>query len=140
MSEALYSTPILRLAATIPHIGLIDGVRFRVQKTSRICGSRLTVSVDLDASGRVTAFGQEVKACALGQASASLMGQQVLGLDRASFEAAEAAMRAMIAGEAYHFPAGFAEFAILEPVKDHKARHGSVMLPFECLAEVFSQR
>jgi len=138
MTDALYSTPILRLAATIPHLGLDAVAPVQVQKTSRICGSRVRVSLAFDDAGRVATFGQEVKACALGQASASLMGRVVVGLDAASFAAADSAMHAMIKGAAFSFPEGFEDFTILAPVKDHKARQHSVMLPFDCLREAFS--
>src|SRR3546814_3015744 len=71
MAEALYNTRILRLAASIPHAARLPNPQASVAKRSPVCGSRVTVDVDLDSAGRISALGQEVRACALGQASAA---------------------------------------------------------------------
>ena len=89
VATTLYNRDILRLAAAIPHLGRLEHPQASVEKRSPVCGSRVTVDLVLDGQGRVAALGQEVKACALGQASASLMGAHALG--RSGEELAEAA-------------------------------------------------
>ena len=89
MSATLYNARILRLATTIPHQARLSDPQATVSKRSPICGSRVTVDVVMDDGGRVAALGQEVRACALGQASAALMGEHALG--RTAAELAEAA-------------------------------------------------
>src|SRR3546814_5572590 len=86
MAEALYNTRILRLAASIPHAARLPNPQASVAKRSPVCGSRVTVDVDLDSAGRISALGQEVRACALGQASAALMGASAIGRSGASSE------------------------------------------------------
>jgi NifU-like protein involved in Fe-S cluster formation len=79
---ALYNRDILRLAAAIPHLGRLAHPQASAEKASPICGSRVAVDLVLDGEGRVVALGQEVKACALGQASAALMGGHAIGRTR----------------------------------------------------------
>lgn len=88
MSEALYNTAILRLAASIPHQQRLSAPQASVVKVSPVCGSRVTVDVELGPDGRVARFGQEVRACALGQAAASLFGAHVIGRSPAELVAA----------------------------------------------------
>src|SRR5437763_17057054 len=88
MPSALYNRDILRLAASIPHLGRLAAPQASVEKSSPICGSRVTVDVVTDGEGRVAKLLQDVRACALGQASASLMGAHVIG--RTAAELAEA--------------------------------------------------
>ena len=97
MTSPLYSRDILRLAASIPHLGRLDG-GVSVEKRSPVCGSRVTVDVVLDDGGRVAALGQEVHACALGQASAALMGAHAIGRNAAELAAARDALAAWLAG------------------------------------------
>src|SRR3546814_21064337 len=99
MAEALYNTRILRLAASIPHAARLPNPQASVAKRSPVCGSRVTVDVDLDSAGRISALGQEVRACALGQASAALMGASAIGRSGAEIAAARDALRAYLAGE-----------------------------------------
>src|SRR3546814_19069237 len=98
MAEALYNTRILRLAASIPHAARLPNPQASVAKRSPVCGSRVTVDVDLDSAGRISALGQEVPACALGQASAALMGASAFGRSGAELAAARAALRPYLAG------------------------------------------
>ncbi len=134
MSEQLYNTQILRLAASIPHEMRLDAPQVSVRKVSPICGSRVTVDFDLDADGRVSRFGQEVRACALGQASAALLGARVLGLDAASLAAARDGLRAFLKDETA-LPADWSELEIFAPARPHKARHASILLAWEAAAE-----
>ena len=98
MTSALYNRDILRLAASIPHQRRLEAPQASVMKQSPVCGSRVTVDIVTDDQGRVAELGQEVRACALGQASAALMGAHALG--RAPEELAEARDRlaAFLAG------------------------------------------
>ena len=134
MSEALYNTRILRLAAEIPHQMRLDMPAATVQKHSPICGSRITVDVVMD-EGRVTAFGQDVRACALGQASASILGAQVIGRSSAELAQTRDSLRAFLKGEGPAPDGAFAELAIFAPAIPHRSRHASILLGFEAAAE-----
>jgi NifU-like protein involved in Fe-S cluster formation len=131
---ALYNRDILRLATSIPHLGRLAEPQASVEKRSPVCGSRVAVDLVLDGEGRVAALGQEVKACALGQASAALMGANALGRTAGELEQARDALRAFLAGErddAGAWP-GLGLFAEARPFT---ARHASILLAFEAAAE-----
>lgn len=134
MSSALYNASILRLAASIPHATRLDEAQATVEKRSPVCGSRVTVDVMLDADGRLAALGQEVRACALGQASAALMGEHAPGLDVAALEQARDELAQWLAGERDAAP-DWPGLDILAPAIPHKARHASIRLAFEAVAE-----
>ena len=134
MTSALYSRDILRLAASIPyHIRLAqpDGT---AEKRSAVCGSRVVVDVALDGEGRVAALGQEVKACALGQASAALMGAQALGRSGEELAEARDALAAWLKGER-QAPGAWPGLEVLTPARAYAARHAAILLPFEAAAE-----
>lgn len=138
MSDQLYNTRILRLAASIPHQERLDAPQATVQKVSPICGSRITVDVCLE-GGRIAHFGQEVRACALGQAAASLLGRGIIGQSAAELAALRDTMRAFLKGDATDWSSfaggSWAELTIFEPAIPFKARHGSIMLAFDAVAE-----
>lgn len=134
MSEALYNTAILRLAASIPHQERLETPQASVRKVSPICGSRVTADVDLDESGRVARFGQEVRACALGQASAAILGAEVLGKTPLELAEARDALAAFLKGEA-DMPGDWPGIEVLSPAQPHKGRHGSILLAFQAAAE-----
>lgn len=134
MNAPLYNSTILRLAATIPHHRRLDHPDASVEKRSPVCGSRVTVDVIVDESGRVTELGQEVRACALGQASASLMAAEAIGRDADELEAARDALAAFLAGERDD-PGDWPGLDIFMPALPHKARHASIRLAFEAVAE-----
>lgn len=134
MSEALYNTTILRLAASIPHQERLESPQASVRKVSPICGSRVTVDLDLDDSGRVARFGQEVRACALGQASAAILGADVVGRTPMELAAARDALAAFLKGDA-ETPGGWPGIEVLAPAQPHKGRHGSILLAFQAAAE-----
>ncbi len=133
----LYSTDILRWTTRIPHTQRLLNADVTVVKTSRICGSRITADAKFT-DGRISAFGQEVKACALGQASAAIIGQNVLGLAPDELADVAARFRHMVKTGEADFPEKWSDLKLLAPVHDHPGRHGSVMLPFECLEAVFA--
>jgi len=134
VSSPLYNARILRLAASIPHASRLPDAQATVEKRSPICGSRVAVDVVLDGEGRLAALGQEVRACALGQASAALMGEHAFGRDVAALEAARDQLAAWLAGEREAAP-DWPGIDVLAPAIAHKARHASIRLAFEAVAE-----
>jgi NifU-like protein involved in Fe-S cluster formation len=138
MIDDLYSAKLLKLAANLPHSGRLAAPDASVEKVSKLCGSRVVVDVVV-ADGRVADFAQEVKACALGQAAASVLGAHVLGATPEELELARDQFRAMLKTGATAPDGRFADLAMLEPVKDYPARHASTLLAFEAAAEAVRQ-
>jgi NifU-like protein involved in Fe-S cluster formation len=134
MTQALYNTQILKLATSIPHQARLAQPQGTSERRSPICGSRVTVDVVLDGEGRVAELGQEVRACALGQASASLMGAHAIGRSLAELEEARDALTAFLAGERED-PGSWPGLEIFAPARPHSARHASIRLAFEAVAE-----
>jgi NifU-like protein involved in Fe-S cluster formation len=135
---ALYNRDILRLAASIPHLGRLDRPQASVEKRSPVCGSRIAVDVALDGDGRVAALGQEVKACALGQASAALMGAHAIGRAGEEIEAARDALAAFLRGESDN-PGDWPGLAVFADARRFPARHASILLAFEAAAEAAAE-
>jgi NifU-like protein involved in Fe-S cluster formation len=133
MTAPLYNTQILRLAATIPHQRRLPDPMGSSEKRSPICGSRVTVDINVDRDGRVRDVGLLVNACALGQASASLLGEAVIGTSAGEIAGARDALTAWLAGEG-EVP-DWPGFALFEPALPHSARHASIRLGFEAAAE-----
>ena len=133
MSEPLYNTAILRLAATIPHQTRLAAPQGTSRKVSPICGSRVTADVVLDTAGYIIDFGQEVRACALGQASASILGAGVLGKSASDLRVAHTALAAFLKAEG-DVPAGWPDLEIFRPAQAYKARHPSILLSFDAAA------
>jgi NifU-like protein involved in Fe-S cluster formation len=134
MTTALYNRDILRLAASIPHQRRLESPHATIEKRSPLCGSRVAVDVVLDEDGRISSLGQEVKACALGQASASLMGANAIGKSGHELADARDALAAYLEGTNSD-PGGWPGLAILSDARPYKARHASILLPFEAVAE-----
>ena len=126
----LYSGRILQLAADIPHLGRLPAPQGSAKRRSPLCGSTITADVVLK-DGRVVDFAQDVKACALGQASASVLGSVVIGRSLAELEAARDAVSAMLKDGAEAPAAPFAEYQVLIPARDYKNRHASILLALE---------
>lgn len=137
MTTALYNRDILRLAASIPHLGRLERPDARVEKRSIVCGSRIAVDVILAEDCSVAALGQEVKACALGQASASLMGASAIGRTAAELAEARDALKGFLAGTRAD-PGDWPGIEILRAAQPFAARHPSILLPFEAVAEAAS--
>lgn len=136
--DDLYSAKVLTLAANMPRAGRLASPQGSSEKVSKLCGSRVVVDVVLE-DGRVADFAQDVKACALGQASAAVLGEHVIGASVAELEAARDALKAMLkdGGPA---PLGrFADLKVLEVVRDYPPRHASTMLAFEAVVEAAHQ-
>ena len=134
MSAPLYNSTILRLASSIPHQARLPDAQASVERRSPVCGSRVTVDVALDAEGRVARLGQEVRACALGQASAALMGEHALGRSPQELAEARDALAAFLAGTRDD-PGDWPGLEIFGPARPHAARHASIRLAFEAVAE-----
>ncbi len=133
MSASLYNNDILRLAASIPHHQRLADPQASVEKRSPTCGSRITADVRM-ADGRLAEMGLDVKACALGQASASLMGAHAVGRTLDELETARDELTAWLAGERDALPA-WPGLEIFAPALPHSARHPSIRLGFEAVAE-----
>ncbi|MGB3279029.1 MAG: iron-sulfur cluster assembly scaffold protein [Pseudorhodobacter sp.] len=129
----LYSGRILELASDIPHLGRLPDPQATVRKRSPLCGSVVTVDLEMK-DGAVAAFAQDVKACALGQAAAAIVGRAVIGRTLAELQAGRDGLRAMLAGGPVP-PAPFDGFAALEPARDFRNRHASILLAIEAAAE-----
>jgi NifU-like protein involved in Fe-S cluster formation len=138
MLDDIYNSRILELAGNIPRIGRLAAPDATARAHSRLCGS--TVTIDLKMDGDVVSdFAHEVKACALGQASSSIMARHVVGAKAGELRAVREQMLKMLK-ENGPPPAGrFEELKFLEPVRDYKARHASTMLTFDALVDALDQ-
>jgi NifU-like protein involved in Fe-S cluster formation len=134
VTAPLYTRDILRLAASIPHLGRLPEAQASVEKRAPVCGSRVIVELALDAGGKVAAIGQEVRACAFGQAAAALMGAHVVGKDAAALAGARDALAAWLAGTSDD-PGAWPDLDMLAPARRLTARHGAILLPFQAAAE-----
>ncbi|HEV2817585.1 MAG TPA: iron-sulfur cluster assembly scaffold protein [Allosphingosinicella sp.] len=134
MTAPLYTRDILRLAAAIPHLGRLEGAQASVEKNSPICGSRVVVDLVTDGEGRVAELGQEVRACALGQASAALLGAHAVGRSADELAAARDALAAYLAG-AREDPGDWPGLAVFATARAYPARHAAILLPFAAAAE-----
>ncbi len=126
----LYSQRILALAAGIPHVGRLDAPHGSAMKRSPLCGSTVTVDVSMDGD-RIADFAQDVKACALGQASAAVLGAEVVGRSRDEIAAARAGLEAMLKKDGPAPAAPFGELEVLQPARDYKNRHASILLAWD---------
>lgn len=134
----LYSGRILQLAAAIPHLGRLPGPGATAKKRSPLCGSTLTVDLVMQ-EGRVAEFAQDVKACALGQASAAILGAAVIGRSRDELETARDQLRAMLQDGGPVPDAPFDGYEVLIPARDYKNRHASILLALEAACEAAAQ-
>jgi NifU-like protein involved in Fe-S cluster formation len=132
MNEPLYTVDILRLAATIPFLGRLEGPHGRAEVRSATCGSVVSVEVTLDEAMRVAGLGQQVQACAFGQASAALMGMHAIGRSLTEVRDALADFTAWLDGTRGD-PGGWPGLADLAPARARRARHGAMLLPFRGL-------
>ncbi len=134
MIDDLYSARILKAAANMPRAGRLAHPDASAEKVSKLCGSRVTVDVVLK-DGRIADYAQDVKACALGQAAAAIMGEHAVGASVQEIESARDALRAMLKAGGPAPEGRFADLAMLAPVKDYPPRHASTLLAFEATAE-----
>jgi NifU-like protein involved in Fe-S cluster formation len=134
VTTTLYNRDILRLASSIPHLGRLARPDGSASKSSPVCGSSVAVDVRLDGEGRVSALAQDVKACALGQASASLMGAHALGRSPGELADARDSLAAYLKGERDE-PGNWPGLGIFAEARRYSARHASILLAFEAAAE-----
>ncbi|MFN3670153.1 MAG: iron-sulfur cluster assembly scaffold protein [Brevundimonas sp.] len=131
MIDELYSARILRLAANLPHSGRLPSPEGTGERVAKLCGSKAIVDVTLDESGRVGAFAQDVKACALGQAAAGVLGEVVIGASLEDLIEARDAMAAMLKAGGEGPTGRFEGLRALKQVADYPARHASTMVVIE---------
>lgn len=134
----LYSGRILELAADIPHAERLNAPQASIKKRSPLCGSTVTVDLAMQ-EGRVTEFGQDVKACALGQASASVVGGAILGRTPDELRRARDELRALLKGSQAIPAAPFDGFEVFLPAAAYKNRHASILLSIEAACEAAEQ-
>ncbi len=138
MSGALYTTEILRLATSIPHLGTLEAPNARVERRAPICGSRVAVDLCIDSHGRVSQFAQTVKACALGQASAALLGAEIMGKSADELALTASALADFLSSKRAD-PGNWAGLTLFAAARPHSARHASILLPFQAAAEAVAQ-
>ena len=126
----LYSQRILALAAGIPHVGRLESPQGTAMKRSPLCGSTVTVDVTVE-DDRIKEFAQDVKACALGQSSASVLGAHAVGRSRAEIEKGRDQLKALIKEDGPTPDAPFEDLEVLRPARDYKNRHASILLAWE---------
>lgn len=134
----LYSGKILELAADIPHHARLDTPDASVKKRSPLCGSTVTVDVTLE-NGKVAAYGQDVKACALGQAAASIVGAAIIGTTPEQITRARDELRVMLKEDGPTPSAPFDGLEVLRPAVAFKNRHASILLTLEAAADAVTQ-
>ncbi len=134
----LYSGRILELAANMPRTERLDKPDASVERRSPLCGSSVTVDIRLG-DGRVTDYGQDVKACALGQAAASVVGRNIVGCSREQVERARDELLAMLRENGPAPAAPFDGLEVLRPARDFKNRHASIMLALEASLEAMER-
>jgi NifU-like protein involved in Fe-S cluster formation len=134
----LYSGTLLALAADIPHVGRLDAPMVSVKERAPLCGSTVTVDMDVE-DGRVTRFAQDVKACALGQASASVLGRHVLGRTESELRRARDELAAFLKEDGPIPSAPFEGFEALLPARAFKNRHASILLAITATCRGFDE-
>jgi NifU-like protein involved in Fe-S cluster formation len=138
MLDDIYNRRVIELAANIPRLGRLPAPDATARAHSRLCGS--TVIVDLCVrDGRVIDFAHDVKACALGQASSSLMARHVIGATAEELKELRESMTRMLKANGPPPEGKWADFAVLEPVRSIKARHASTLLTFDAVADALAQ-
>jgi NifU-like protein involved in Fe-S cluster formation len=135
MIDDVYSAKVLALAANMPRSGRLDAPQGSAEKTAKLCGSKIIVDIVLDDDGRVADFAQDVKACALGQAAAAVLGENIVGAKAQEIETARDALRCMLKDGGPPPQGRFADLAVLAAVRDYPARHASTLLAFDAAVD-----
>src|ERR1700748_2358773 len=138
MLNDVYNTRILELAGNIPRIGRLPDADASATAHSKLCGSTVTVDLKLN-DGVVSDFAHEVKACALGQASSSIMARHVIGAEPGELRTLRDTVRRMLKENGAPPQGKWADIAVLEPVRDYKARHASTMLTFDAVVDAIGE-
>lgn len=135
---SLYSTRLLALAADMPLTKRLITPTATAKRRAPLCGSTVTVDLTL-LNGVITGYGQDVKACALGQATAAIVGSQIIGLTEAQVQRGREQLAAMLKENGAAPDAPFAELHLLEPAREYKNRHASILLAFDATLDAFAQ-
>lgn len=135
MIDDLYSARILGLAANLPHAGRLAAPEGTGERVARLCGSRAVVDVVLDDQGRVADFAQDIKACALGQAAAGVIGEAAIGATADEITAAAAALTDMLKAGGEGPDGRFEGLRVLKPVADYPQRHASTQVAMGALLD-----
>jgi NifU-like protein involved in Fe-S cluster formation len=138
MLNDIYNRRILELAADIPRLGRLAEPQASATAHSKLCGSTVTVDIVMD-HDTVTDFAHDVKACALGQASSSIMARHVIGATAAELRQVREDMQRMLKENGPPPDGRWADLAALEPVRDYKARHASTMLTFDAVIDAIDK-
>ena len=138
LPEDIYSQRILELAANMPRAERLPHPDATATAHSKLCGSRVTVDLSMEGDV-VTDYGQSVKACLLGQTSAAVMGREIVGSTATELRAVGVAMRNMLKAGGPPPNGRWADLAVLEPVRDYKARHASTLLVFDAVEDAIGQ-
>ncbi|MCC7253129.1 iron-sulfur cluster assembly scaffold protein [Hyphomicrobium sp.] len=136
--DDIYNQRIFELAAAIPHATRLDRPHAAARAHSKLCGSTVEVEIRMDGD-RISDFGQTVKACLLGQASAAIVGREIVGTPAGEFRAVAAAMRRMLKENGPPPEGRWADLGMLQPVKDYPHRHASTLLVFEAVERALDQ-
>jgi NifU-like protein involved in Fe-S cluster formation len=138
MLNDIYNKRILELAADIPRLGRLGAPQGSATAHSKLCGSTVTVDLSLS-DGRVSDFAHDVKACALGQASSSIMARNVIGSTPEELQQLRDSVRRMLKENGAAPGGRWAEIGVLEPVREYKARHASTLLTFDAVVEALNR-
>jgi NifU-like protein involved in Fe-S cluster formation len=138
MIDDVYNAKILGFAGNIPRIGRLEDPDASARAHSKLCGSTVTVDLKMDGDV-VTDFAHDVKACALGQASSSIMASHIVGAHADELREVRETMRRMLKENGAPPEGRFADLRYLEPVRDYKARHASTMLTFDAVVDAIGQ-
>ena len=136
--DDVYNTKILELAGNIPRSMRLTAPSATASAQSKLCGSTITVDVVLE-NGRISDYGQTVKACLLGQAAASVVGREVIGTTPAEFHAIAEQMRMMLKDGGPAPYGRWSDLAVLAPVRDYRSRHASTLLVFDAVERALAQ-
>lgn len=139
MIDELYSARILKLAANLPHSGRLAAPEGTGERVAKLCGSKAIVDVTLDGAGRIDSFAQDVKACALGQAAAGVLGEAVIGASLDELVEARDALSAMLKSGGEGPTGRFEGLRALKQVADYPARHASTMVAVEATLDAMRQ-
>ena len=136
--DDIYNSRILEFAGNIPRIGLLEDADAEASAHSKLCGSRVRIWLKMDGD-HVSDFAHDVKACALGQASSSIMARHVIGATTSEVRQAREDMLAMLKADGEGPTGRFEDMRFLRPVRDYKARHASTMLTFDAVVDAIGQ-
>ncbi len=138
LPDDIYSQRILELAAALPRTRRLPEPQATATAHSKLCGSTVTVDLSME-GGVVSDYGQSVKACLLGQSAASVMGREIIGSSAEELREVGAAMRKMLKAVGPPPHGRWSDLAVLEPVRDYKARHASTLLVFDAVEEAIGK-